>query len=179
MNISTFILVDHSLSWLVPLKPHCACTYVLKKVGQMGREIWEFISLPSAQLMDEFTMQLTSGLSWRNPSWKTPPVPGNHLTNIYASQGVQERQYMCREKIITEAIRAQACHQQWVNVKGSNPESLTGALLDTAIHQHCYTSEQDGLMWMLLFHLSPWFLNLEPLWSISSLASLYTNFLAH
>lgn len=34
--------------------------------------------------------------------------------------------------LLTKAIKAQACHHQQLRVKGTNPESLMGAWLDTA-----------------------------------------------
>lgn len=82
--------------------------------------------------------------------------------------------------LLTKAIKAQACHHQRLREKGRNPESLMGAWLDpaslsTAIPQQ----NKDGPMWILLFCLSPWFLDLGPPWSSPFLISMYTNFLAH
>lgn len=174
--------MGHSLSRQVPRRSHCARTCVLKKVGRMGGEIWGFISLPvsSAPLMGELQC-----------SWYQSEAGKIHHEELLQPQeiifqmymhlkGVQERQDCAGKGVINKSHQSTGSSSPVAQGEGHKPRVTHGGLACHCIPQHCHPSaDLDGSMWMLLFCLSPSFLDLGPLWSSSSLISMCTNFLAH
>lgn len=104
----------------------------------------------------------------------SPRVPSSKC--IYISRKFRRDRIVQGNVLLTKAIKAQAHHHQWLRVKGTNPESLVGAWLDTgslstAIPQQIKMTQVNAAP--LLVTLVSWS------WSSSSLISVCTNFLAY
>lgn len=177
MNISTSSLVGPSLSCQVPVKPYCTHTCVLKKAGQVGREMREFISLLVSSAHGWVYSAADIRAKPEKSTMKNFSSPRKPSYLYMHPKEVQQRQCVCRERYYKKSHRSTGLSSTVGQCEGHIPRVTHGG---GALAWHCQPSaDQDGLMWMLLFCLSAWFLDLGPFWSSSSPIPMHTDFLAH
>lgn len=98
MNISTSSLVGPSLSCQVPVKPYCTHTCVLKKAGQVGREMWEFISLLVGSAHGWVYSAADIRAKPEKSTMKNFSSPRKPSYLYMHPKEVQQRQCVCRER---------------------------------------------------------------------------------